>query len=266
MPIRQFTQSEILLKARRRLEIPLLMESLLSMVAFSLASRTSTWLMVGIAAVAINLVAVWRLKEIYVHRLFVNMAVIIATVILIFQVVPDPMGMMSSLGQYIIVILACKLFERKRNRDYVQMLALGTLLMFAAAMVSQELPIALLLAVYLMLVCYTAMVLTLKRGLDETARNLLATESDPPTAERLAWNMIRHWPGRPLRGRVVGMLLICLPSTPPTRSSCGFASKARTTSPGLSARCTCLAKRTTDTAGRGGRSPSRQGAAMRRWR
>ncbi len=210
MPIRQFTQSEILLKARRRLEIPLLMGSLLSMVAFSRASRTSAWLVVGIVAVGINLVAVWRLKEIYVHRLFVNIAVIIATVILVFQVVPDPMGMMSSLGQYIIVILACKLFERKRNRDYVQMLALGTLLMFAAAMVSQELPIAVLLAVYLVLVCYTTMVLTLKRGLDAAAGNLLATESDPPTAERLAWNMIRHWPGRPLRGRVAGMLLICL--------------------------------------------------------
>jgi len=210
MPIRQFTQSEILLKARRRLEMPLLLGSLLSMVAFSLASRTSAWLIVGIAAVGINIVAVWRNKEIYVHRLFVNLAVIVATVVLLVQVIPKPMDMMSSLGQYIIVILACKLFERKRNRDYVQMLALGTLLMFAGAMVSQELPVALLLAVYLVLACYTAMVLTLKRGLDAAAGNLLATESDPPTAERLAWNMIRHWPGWALRSRVVRVLLICL--------------------------------------------------------
>ena len=209
MPLRSFSEAEIVLKARRRLERPLLAMVWLGVVAFSLSQGNVFYLVAGTFAVAINLVAAHHAKEVYVHKFFVNAGVLAATGILLLELFAREGQLLEKLGNYLILIQLCKLFERKGNRDYVQMIALNVLLVVSATLYCSEFWFALLLVVYTALACYTAMVFTLKRELDSSAEARLVTEASPLSASRVAWNVIRDWPTRPLI-RSSGIVLIAM--------------------------------------------------------
>lgn len=210
MPLRSFTEAEIVLKARRRLERPLLATVWLGVVMFSLWRGNVFYLAAGTLAVGVNLFAVHRAKEVYVHQFFVNVGVLVATGILLLEVFgrPGELQLLVKLGNYLILIQLCKLFERKSNRDYLQMLVLSPLLVVAATLYCPKLWFALLLGVYAALLCYTAMVFTLKRALDAAARAQLATEAGPMSPRRVAWNAIRDWPGGAIVRRTLQALVV----------------------------------------------------------
>jgi len=194
MPLRSFTPAELILTERRRLERPLLVMIWLGVAAFSLAGGNMFYLLAGTGVVAVNMLAVHRAKEVYLRRLFVNAAVILATAVPVLEVAATDTHLLTALGHYMILIQLCKLFERKTNRDYVQMLILSGLLMVAAAMTSNSLWFGAALVLYLALACHTTMVFTLKRGLDNAAGARLAGESGPLAPRRVAWNVARDWP------------------------------------------------------------------------
>ncbi len=206
MPVRGYTEAEIALMARRRLERPLLATLWLGTLMFGLAEGNAFYALAGTFAVAVNAMAVERRREVYVHRLWVNIAVLAAVVILLLEIHGRRTFLPAALAHFMILIQVCKLFERKTNRDYVQMLALSVLTVVAAALFSQAMWFALLLGVYLALVAYSAMILTIKRGLDSAARARLVCEIAPLSASQVAWNVIRDWPGRAVGRKLAAVL------------------------------------------------------------
>ncbi len=212
MPIRSFDQSEIVLSERRRLEIPLLLAVWAGVVGFSLAAGSWFYIFAGTLGVGVNLLAVRRNQEVYIQRVFVNVGVLAATAIMLLELVRTADPLIVKLGHYLILIQLCKLFERKRNRDYVQLLALSVLLMVAGAMISTSIWYAAAVVVQIVLACHTAMVFTLKRGLDAAGATRLATETAPVNPRLVAWNVIRDWPGRAIRGRL-GVILVAIFAT-----------------------------------------------------
>jgi len=218
MPLRSFSQREILLKARRRLEAPLLMTVWLSVAMFSLAEGNYLYLIAGTIVVAVNLLAALRGKELYLERMLVNILVLGATGLFVLELLaPESLSTFAvgsvtvlAIAHYIILIQLCKLFERKRNRDYVQMVTLSALTVLAGSLICDFLWYALAVVLYVALACYTGMMLTLKRGLDAAAEALLPTEDQPPPPAQAAWNALRDWPGRALRRRLASVFATAL--------------------------------------------------------
>ena len=208
MPLRSFSPAEMFLTERKRMEYPLLLLSWLGVTAFSLAAGSMFYLVAGTIAIAVNLLAVRLAMEVYVTRLFVNVGVLAATGVLALEIWTGRESLLVSLGHYVVLIQLCKLFERKRNRDYVQILVLGAVLVVAATLLSAALWFAAALVVYLVLACYTTMVFTLKRDLDAAAAARLKAESGPMKPRRVAWNVIRDWPAGPLRRYVIGATVV----------------------------------------------------------
>jgi len=205
MPLRSYSKAELMLTERRRLERPLLVMTWLGIAAYCCidVGESLFFLLAGTLAVVVNLIAAQHSREVSVHRMFVNAGVLVATGALLVELFVAHAPPISALGHYLILIQSCKLFERKTNRDYVQLIVLSMLLMLAASLRSEALWFAITLAAYLVLACYTTMVFVLKRGLDAAAKARLATESGPLEVHRVAWNVIRGWPGRAVLRRVV---------------------------------------------------------------
>lgn len=219
MPLRSFTSAEMMLTRRRRLESPLLVLIWMSTAGFALAGLGVTdgsvfYVVAASVAVGINMMAVHARKEVYVRRFFVNLAGILAALLLVIELsaslrIGEADGMsVIPVAHFLILIQLCKLFERKTNRDYVQMIAMSILVMLGATIITEALWFAVWLVLYAGLACYTAMIFTLKRGIDAAAGARLTTESGPLPARHVAWNVIRDWPGLALRRR--GILAMCV--------------------------------------------------------
>ena len=212
MPLRSFSQAETVLTERRRLERPLLAMVWLGAAALSMVEQSALYLLAATVAVVVNMLAVRRNREIYLRHALINVAVVLASVVLLAELFLGNKDIKLALGHYLILIQLCKLFERKTNRDYVQLLILSSLVMIVGALMCSDLWFAVVLVVYLVLVCYATMVFTLKRGLDVAAHAALTAEDGPVAPHQVAWNVTRRWPGRTL-GRYVaisltGMLIV----------------------------------------------------------
>ena len=214
MPLRSFSEVEVILKARRRVEVPLLLVAWLSIAIFSVAEGNYSFLAAGTLTVGLNLFATLRGKEIYMNRLFIH-TLVLAGVVLLFVETFDPQNIatflngglsLTGITHFIIIILLTKLCQRKRNRDYVQMLALSFAIAMAGSLICEQLWYAALLAVYLVVTCHVMMALMLKRGLDASAEAQLPGEVAPPATAQVAWNAIRDWPGRTIRRLMVPIL------------------------------------------------------------
>ena len=219
MPLSSFTPAEIELTERRRLEQPLLLLVWLATATFSIAEGNLLYLLGCTLAVGVNLIAVRRHKEVFVHKILVNLGVLLSAAIVLMEFRVGGQSSLIPFGHFMVLMQLCKLFEKKRNRDYTQLLLLSFLLMIITAMLSFELWFALVLMIYLVLLSYVTMILTIKRGLDRAARTKLKSESGPLAPKRVAWNVIRRWPGGPIfqmtsrvlvPGLIVGILAFLL--------------------------------------------------------
>ena len=207
MPVRSFSIAERILTERQRLERPLMLLIWIAILSHSLSLGQLFYALAGTLAVGVNLLAATRAKELFVSRLFINVGVLLATAILVIELFFSNIEQLTALGHYLILILICKLFERKSNRDYVQMLFLSLLLMVAASLNTSDMWFGMALTTFVVLTSYAGMVFTLKRGLDTAASAVLVSETSPPSVQRIAWNVVRSWPAAALRRKLVLMLL-----------------------------------------------------------
>jgi transglutaminase-like putative cysteine protease len=213
MPIRSFTDAEVLVSERRRLERPLVILVWIGIALFSLAEGSAFFLLAGSLSAGIKLYAVSRGNELLLRRWLVTAGVLLATVLVLFALLLDTgQRAVVHLGHYVILIQLCKLFERSRNRDYAQVLIMSMVTAMTACILpnpflSERLWFAIALGLYLTLACHTAMVLTLKRGLDAAVEAALPTESGPLPVHRVAWNVRRDWPAKPLRRAMIPILI-----------------------------------------------------------
>lgn len=208
MPVRSFSQVDILLSERARLERPLVLMVCLSIVTFTLCTENMFFLLAAGAVCVIRLVAVNRNKELYVRRAWINFAVLLATALTVFELFGASSNPLATLGNYIVLIVMCKLFERSINRDLVWLVVLSLLLMVAAAMFNASIMLGVAMVVYLLGISYTAAVLTLKTGLDRAAKLHLSSESAPMSPHVVAWNVRRQWPHKSIRRCMVSLLVI----------------------------------------------------------
>lgn len=201
MPLLAYTAADVVVSERKRLERPLMLLVWLSVVVFGLAEGNAWCILAGTVVAGVKLAGVQLGKEIYLRRLLVNAGVLLATAATLLDLLVGLRDPLTGLAHYVILILLCKVFERCANRDYAQILALCMLIMVASAIFCEQLWFAVLLAVQLCLLCYVAMVLALKRGLDAAAASRLRGEAAPMAPHRVAWNVRRDWPAGALRRR-----------------------------------------------------------------
>ena len=211
MPLIPFSPVEVTVTERRRMEVPLLVLVWLGILGFCVAEQSFFYAMAGTFAVSINLAAARRARELYAHRFVVHAALASATLILLLELLAGNALLLTALGHYLILLQILKLFERKTNRDYLQMIAMSLLLLVAGALITDSLLFAVLLVVHLALLSYVVMVFTLKRSLDSAAAATLQTEHVPLEPQKVAWNVARDWPRRALLRRLamaMGFILI----------------------------------------------------------
>jgi protein-glutamine gamma-glutamyltransferase len=213
MPIKSFSDAEVLISERGRLERPLVVLAWTGVALFSLAEGSVFFLLAGSVLAGVKLYAASRGHEILIRRSFVIAGVVLATLLVISALLLDrDTSPVVHLGHYAILLQLCKLFERAKNRDYAQVLVLSVVTVATACVLpdpfyGEQLWFAAAVAGYLTLACHTAMVLTLKRGLDAAAGASLPTERGPLPVHKVAWNVRRDWPARPLRRAMAPILL-----------------------------------------------------------
>lgn len=220
MPLREYSRADLLVSQRYRLEKPLLWLILIASVSFCAAEMTASMLVGSeapifhlcavVLAFGLNYWAAGRQMEISVHRYLVNFCVGVATLILIMETQLTDRLLVVALGHYLILVLTCKLFERKRVRDYAQMLLLALTLMVAVSVINDQVWLLAVSVVWLALAVYTAMVLTLHAGLARAANARLGGEARPMDAGKVAWNVARDWPGRAIAKRTFAAVLVLL--------------------------------------------------------
>ena len=209
MPVDTWSPTDIHVTERKRLEKPLLWVFLISTISFAIAAGGPLYLLIGLFGFAINYAAVLRNREIWFGRLTINMCVLIATAILLVEILALQTDQIVALGRYMVLILICKLFEKRRSRDTMQILLLSLLLMVATAVWSQSIWLALVMVLWLGLMVYTAMVFSVKRGADAAA-TLQQSTAAGADVRQLAWNIMRSWPRKALMARTVGALVVLL--------------------------------------------------------
>lgn len=207
MPLESYSTAEILVTGRQRLEKPLLWMVWLGTLSFSITVGSVLYVIASTLAVGVNMLAVRENKELYVHHALVNAGVLLATAMAAFEFWTRSDVALVIIGRYMVLIQLCKLFERKRTRDYIQLLALNMLLVVTTALRSTSPWFALVVLAYMVLACYVLMVFTLKRGLDEAASRHLRSETGPMAPQRVAWNVVRGWPGKALRRLLLSVMI-----------------------------------------------------------
>ena len=117
MPLRHFSQAEIVLKARRRLDAPLLMMVWLSIAMVAVAEGSYHYFLAGTVAAGVNLAATLRGKEVYLDRVFVYALALLGTGLIVVEWflsrgAPPELNeprLLKAITHFIIVIQLCKL-------------------------------------------------------------------------------------------------------------------------------------------------------------
>jgi hypothetical protein len=206
MPLGNYSQKEIVLTGRKRLERSILCLVAMGTAAFAWVDSNVLYFGISLLAVGVNWMAVRANKEVYLSRGVVNVAVLAATALTVMEFVHGGQEVLVVLGHFLVLIQLCKLFERKRSRDLMHLIVLNVLLMVLAAMLTTSLWFAVVIVAYALLASTVAMTFVLNRGLESVASAVLVSETEPLAPRKVAWNVLRHWPTRSLRRRMWGIL------------------------------------------------------------
>ena len=144
---------------------PLLAYSLvfLSLLAFNYAAENYGLLALSLTGVLVS----WWLVEsgdaLVVPRWLINSGVLVIAMGLFWElVIYQQSNLLLALGHFMVGLILCKLFEKKANRDYGQILLLSLLLILSGAILTVSPIYALILLVYLGLGLYTSLVFHLQ--------------------------------------------------------------------------------------------------------
>ncbi len=135
----------------------------LSLLAFNYAAENYGLLVLSLTAVVVS----WWLIEtgngLVVPRWLINSGVLVVALGLFWElVVYQQSNLLLALGHFMVGLILCKLFEKKANRDYGQILLLSLLLILSGAILTVSPVYALILLVYLGLGLYTSLVFHLQ--------------------------------------------------------------------------------------------------------
>ena len=109
-----------------------------------------------------------------VPRWVINIGVLCVTVWLFYAQIKLNEPMLHSLGKFILFIQIFKLYERKTNRDYAQLIVLSLLLMVCAAIISAAIIFGILLVAYLVLALFSVLLYQIKISHDEVLESNIA--------------------------------------------------------------------------------------------
>jgi len=181
---------------RVRMEKSLLAAIFIAQAMFCHADANWPLLLASAAAMGGSWLAAHYRREVFVSRTAINLAVLVLGAAMTLRYLTGDLELLIVLGHYVMLIQICKLFERKGNRDYVQMMVMSMLLVLAAAMLTHELLFGILLAGYLVQISKAAMALTVKRSLEVAERGAAGARGE---AER--------WPARAISARLAVVVL-----------------------------------------------------------
>ncbi|MEX0741537.1 MAG: DUF3488 domain-containing protein, partial [Phycisphaeraceae bacterium] len=103
-------------------------------------------------------------------RWLINIGVLAVMLWLIYQHFAFDRPLILGLGQFILFIQLFKLFERKTNRDWGQLIVLSLMLMVCASIVSADILFGLLLVAYISVALFAVLIFQLRLGHDEVQR------------------------------------------------------------------------------------------------
>ena len=135
----------------------------LSLLAFNYAAENYGLLVLSLTGVVVS----WWLVEtgdaLVVPRWLINLGVLVVAMGLFWElVIYQERNLLLALGHFMVGLILCKLFEKKANRDYGQILLLSLLLILSGAILTVSPVYALILLVYLGLGLYTSLVFHLQ--------------------------------------------------------------------------------------------------------
>ncbi len=135
----------------------------LSLLAFNYASENYGLLVFSLAAVLVSWWLVENDNGPPVPRWMINSAVLVVAMALFWElVIYQQNNLLLALGHFMVGLIICKLFEKKGNRDYGQILLLSLLLILSGAILTVSPVYALILLVYLGMGLYTSLVFHLQ--------------------------------------------------------------------------------------------------------
>ena len=144
---------------------PLLAYSLvfLSLLAFNYAAENYGLLVLSLTAVVVSWWLIETGNALVVPRWLINSGVLVVALGLFWElVIYQQSNLLLALGHFMVGLILCKLFEKKANRDYGQILLLSLLLILSGAILTVSPIYALILLVYLGLGLYTSLVFHLQ--------------------------------------------------------------------------------------------------------
>ncbi len=209
MILRRFNKAELVLTQRLHLEKPLLLMVALAAMGYMLGREDVLFFVILAMGIALNAMALSLRSEIALPRLAVVACVLAATGFFILDF-SHGLDFFSAMGRYLCLLMACKLLEQKRNRDYAEIIVLAIMMMLDGALVSVRLGYALCLLLFVPLCCYVSMVLTLKIALDRQAALQLSVERTRTDPQTLAWNMSGRFPARTITNQALQATLQCV--------------------------------------------------------
>ena len=135
----------------------------LSLLAFNYAAENYGLLALSLTAVLVSWWLVESSNALVVPRWLINLGVLVIAMGLFWElVIYQQRNLLLALGHFMVGLIMCKLFEKKANRDYGQILLLSLLLILSGAILTVSPVYALILLVYLGLGLYTSLVFHLQ--------------------------------------------------------------------------------------------------------
>ncbi len=120
-------------------------QSVVGMIAYGLATQNAAMVLVAVTLCAISWSVVESSEGRPLPRWLINTAVGVVTVWLFYTQMVGYQPLIYNLGLYILFLQLCKLYERKTNRDWAQLIVLSLMQMICGAIVSNRVAFAVML-------------------------------------------------------------------------------------------------------------------------
>jgi transglutaminase-like putative cysteine protease len=135
----------------------------LSLLAFNYAAENYGLMALSLTAVVVSWWLVETRDALVVPRWLINLGVLVVAMGLFWElVIYQQTNLLLALGHFMVGLIICKLFEKKANRDYGQILLLSLLLILSGAILTVSPIYAMILLMYLGLGLYTSLVFHLQ--------------------------------------------------------------------------------------------------------
>ncbi|MBI1368042.1 MAG: DUF3488 domain-containing protein [Planctomycetes bacterium] len=142
---------------------------ILGVIAYAVAEQSAVMVLVAGTLGTLSWYVVEGPRGKPLPRWLINLGVLCVTAWLFYSQVTRQQELILGLGEFILFIQIFKLYERKSNRDYAQLIVLRRMQMICAAIISAEIVFGILLIIYLVLTLFTLLQFQLKMGYDEVS-------------------------------------------------------------------------------------------------